>query len=446
MTTSSLPVPLVEHDSFQLMIEAICDYAVYMLDCTGHVVTWNRGAELSKGYTSAEILGKHFKILFTPEDSLAGEAEKELDIAREAGRFSAEGWRLHKNGSRFWASVVLTAIRDPQGELLGFVKVLRDLTDRKRQEDALLAMDAALREERDRLQEERDRFLAAAESSLDSIYICKAVRNQDGEIEDFLFTYLNSNVETMVSIPRPRMLGCRMCEVLPVNRSSGLFDRYKQVVLTGEPLVLELPINDHDVKCAWIRVQAVKLHDGVAITASDVTGRKSDEARILHLAHHDALTGLPNRSIMDDRVGQAIKSARRRDCRMAVLLIDLDNFKQINDSLGHQAGDEVLCGVATRLRAALRESDTVIRIGGDEFVIVVPELIKKDDIHHLEKKISAHIGEPMLIGDQSLQVTCSIGSALYPDDAEDADALISHADTAMYAAKRGGSGRSFATG
>jgi PAS domain S-box-containing protein len=180
MTTSSLPVPLVEHDSFQLMIEAICDYAVYMLDCTGHVVTWNRGAELSKGYTSAEILGKHFKILFTPEDSLAGEAEKELDIAREAGRFSAEGWRLHKNGSRFWASVVLTAIRDPQGELLGFVKVLRDLTDRKRQEDALLAMDAALREERDRLQEERDRFLAAAESSLDSIYICKAVRNQDG--------------------------------------------------------------------------------------------------------------------------------------------------------------------------------------------------------------------------------------------------------------------------
>jgi PAS domain S-box-containing protein len=334
MIPFSLPLLLEEHDAFQLMIESICDYAVYMLDCSGHVLTWNRGAELNKGYTSNEILGRHFKMFFTPEDSLAGAAERELAVARTLGRFSGEGWRLHKSGARFWASCVLTAMRSPQGELLGFVKITRDLTDRKKQEDALLAMDAALREERDRLQAERDRFLAAAESSLDSLYICEAVRNKDGEIEDFLFTYLNSNVEKMVSVPRSKMLGCKMCEVLPVNRSSGLFERYKDVVLTGKPLVLEFAIEDRDVKSAWMRVQAVKLRDGIAITASDITERKSNEARILHMAHHDALTGLPNRSIMGDRVNQAIKSAKRRGIHMAVLLIDLDNFKQINDSLG----------------------------------------------------------------------------------------------------------------
>ena len=425
----------------QLMIEALCDYAVYMLDCTGHVITWNHGAELNKGYTSSEILGRHFEMFFTPEDSLAGAPEKELATAREAGRFSGEGWRLHKSGARFWASFVLTAIRGPDGELLGFVKVARDLSDRKKQEDALLAIDAALRKERDHLQEERDRFLDAADSSLDSLYICEAIRSEDGEIEDFLFTYLNSNVEKMVAIPRSQLLGKRMCEVLPVNRSSGLFERYKEVVLSGEPLIFEFPIKDRDIISTWLRVQAVRLHDGVAITASDITGRKADEARILHMAHHDALTGLPNRSIMDDRVSQAIKSAKRRGTHMAVLLVDLDNFKQINDSLGHQAGDKVLCSVATRLSASLRTSDTVIRTGGDEFVIVIPELTHKDDIQYLEEKIRANIREPMTIGGNPVPLTCSIGIAVYPEDGNNPDALISHADTAMYSAKRRGKDR-----
>ena len=432
-------VPFFEEQrAVQLIVEAISDYAVYMLDCSGYVVSWNRGAELNKGYASSEILGKHFKMFFTPEESSAGAPELELLIAKEQGRFAGEGWRVHKSGARFWASFSLTAVRDNTGHLLGFVKIAKDLSDRKRHEDALLAMDAALREERDRLQEERDRFHAAAESSLDALYLCEAVRSSCGEIEDFIFTYLNSNVEKMVSLPRTAMLGRRMCELFPVNRTSGLFERYKEVVLTSKPLVHEFQLQDRDVVSSWIRIQVVKLRDGIAITASDISARKADEERILHMAQHDALTGLPNRSVMEDRIGQAVKRARRYGGRMAVLLIDVDNFKHINDTFGHRTGDSVLCTVAARIRASLRDTDSLIRVGGDEFVVVVPELTYQHDLNRLQRKLLKNVREWQSIDSQTVQVTCSIGAAFYPDHGTSPDALISAADNAMYAAKRGG--------
>lgn len=420
-----------EDDQFQRMIDAIEIDGVYMLDPGGHVVTWNRGAELNKGYSKEEILGKHFQIFFTPEDREADLPNRILAMARTKGRYAGEGWRVRKNGERFWASTVMTALRNSDSKLHRFVKVIRDMTAQKRQEDVLRAMEAALREERDRL-------YAAAECSLDALFICDALRGTTGAIEDFVFTYLNSNVEKIVSIPRSKLIGGQMCELLPLNRANGLFEKYKQVVLTGKPFVDEFPIEHEDVNSSWLRIQAVKLRDGVAITASDITARKRDEECIRHMAQHDSLTGLPNRTLLEDRICQAIERSRRDHNRVGVLLIDLDCFKQINDNWGHDIGDEVLCIVARRLVNAIRSSDSMIRVGGDEFVAIVPEIQQIQELVGVIDKIIRSLEPPILVRDHSIQLTCSIGISVYPDSATHPKELLARADTAMYASKHGG--------
>ncbi len=153
------------------------------------------------------------------------------------------------------------------------------------------------------------------------------------------------------------------------------------------------------------------------------------------LAETDPLTRLPNRMLMGDRLTQAIAGAKRRATRLALLFLDLDNFKQLNDTLGHAAGDEALKEVARRLVCAVREADTVSRYGGDEFLILLGEVSHAADAALIAGKLLAALGEPLPIGNQVLHLTASIGISLYPDDGDSIDALIAHADAAMYHAK-----------
>ena len=420
------------HDErFQQLIDSIEVDGIYMLDNAGHVLTWNRGAELNKGYTRQEILGKHFKIFFVPEDVEIGLPDRELESALRTGRFAGEGWRLRKNGERYWASVVLTSIRGSNGAVTGLAQVIRDLTGRKRQEDALRTVEANLRDERDRLH-------AAVESSLDAFFICQALRGPSGEIEDFVFTYMNSNVEKLTSIPRNLMLGGMMCELMPQNRESGFFERYKQVVTTGAPFVSEYQLQPGNGNSPWLRIQAVKLKDGIAITASDISERKRNEQRITHQAQHDALTGLPNRNLLDDRINQSIAFAKRENFKVGILLIDLDAFKQINDTFGHAVGDEVLRTVAQRLKEVMRASDSIVRIGGDEFVAVVPWIHQIQELIGVVNKIIDTFRPPIAIGLHSIVITCSIGISVYPDSAIKTKDLLDRADVAMYASKHAG--------
>jgi PAS domain S-box-containing protein len=280
----SASTQMSEEEQFRLLVDSIADYAIYMLDYAGRVATWNAGAENNTGFLREEVVGQHFSMFFVPEDIESRVPDREISIAARRGRCVGEGWRIRKNGERFWASYVMTAMRTPEGKLIGFAKVVRDLTEPKRQADALLRMEAVLRRERDRLH-------AAAESSLDALYICEAVRDENGEIEDFAYTYLNSNVEKMVSIPREILLRGKMCELLPVNRTQGFFDAYKKVVETGEPFTREFPVHARDVTSEWLHVRAVRFEDGIAITASDITERKRAEQRAAELtdrAHQES--------------------------------------------------------------------------------------------------------------------------------------------------------------
>ena len=192
------------------------------------------------------------------------------------------------------------------------------------------------------------------------------------------------------------------------------------------------------MRSSWIRVQAVKLKDGIVITASDITLRKREEERTIFNAQHDPLTALLNRSVLRDRIEKGMSLARRYGNMLGVFHIDLDGFKTINDTLGHAAGDETLITVATRLLNCMREVDSAIRIGGDEFVVVMPELRQRSDAKMLAERILDALRLPMRIAGRDVSVTSSIGIAIYPDSANTAEELLLCSDTAMYSAKRGG--------
>ncbi|MBW7901062.1 MAG: EAL domain-containing protein [Rhodocyclaceae bacterium] len=190
----------------------------------------------------------------------------------------------------------------------------------------------------------------------------------------------------------------------------------------------------------WMTINAVADQASGEVTHyvamfADITERKRAEERIHFLAHHDALTELPNRFSLELRLEQALVDARRHDWHVAVMFIDLDRFKVINDTLGHHVGDQLLIEVARRFRAAVRESDTVARLGGDEFVIVLPDLENGDAAAHVARKIVAALLAPIRIDGHDLHTSPSIGISLYPDDGLSVDAVMKNADTAMYHAK-----------
>lgn len=189
----------------------------------------------------------------------------------------------------------------------------------------------------------------------------------------------------------------------------------------------------------WLNISSVRSPAGeithyVAIF-SDITERKAAQARIEYLAHHDPLTGLPNRALLRERLEQEVGRARRAERKVGVLFLDLDRFKTINDSLGHAAGDSLLREVSCRLRSSLRESDIVCRQGGDEFIIVLPEIRHASDAANAAQQIIHALDTPIEIGEQLVHTSFSIGIALYPDDGNTTSALLKAADMAMYHAK-----------
>ncbi|MET0962855.1 MAG: EAL domain-containing protein [Noviherbaspirillum sp.] len=195
---------------------------------------------------------------------------------------------------------------------------------------------------------------------------------------------------------------------------------------------------------AWLVLNAVRDAQGqvshyIAISL-DISERKKNEQRIAYMAQHDALTGLPNRSLCQERLQMAIGQARRDGLRVAVLFVDLDRFKNINDSLGHHVGDGLLRSIASRLSAAVRPGDTVSRLGGDEFVVILNGITNVEEIGKIvDQRLISLIRQPHHVDGAELHVSCSVGVAVYPDDGEDIDRLMRHADVAMYQAK--GTGR-----
>ncbi|HEX2239866.1 MAG TPA: EAL domain-containing protein [Actinomycetota bacterium] len=291
-------LPLGAEGHFRVLIESIKDSAVFMLDARGFVITWNDAATQLFGYPEDEALGRHYSSFYSSEDVRLDKPARQLQIASAEGRYEDEGWRLKKGDARFWANVVLTALRDDDGIVVAFAHVTRDITERKHFEEQLA-----------------------------------------------------------------------------------------------------------------------------------------------HQALHDPLTGLPNRILFLDRLRLALTRAERNRTKVAVLFLDLDRFKFINDSLGHSAGDQILTSLGHRLQTALRPSDTVARFGGDEFTILCEDISTEAGVGEIVDRITQTVERPFAREEDEVFVTASIGVTFSSENNNSAETLLRDADMAMHQAKQQGRAR-----
>ncbi len=328
-----------------------------------------------------------------------------------------------------------------------------------------------------RLAEEKARLLVVVEDVTEEQKLRAQARSHEQRFHDLVqgldavvweaevhgkeirFTFISDRVEALLGYPVQHWLGHEFWAacVHPDDRDA-VFDFYNRVLERGacgdgrrERLEIEYRAIRANGDVIW-------LHDLIHLTPEaegagrlrgvtvDVTARKEMELRLAHLANHDLLTGLPNRNLLIDRLNQALIAAKRHGRAAAVLFLDLDRFKTINDSLGHSIGDRLLKAVAERLRRCVREGDTVARLGGDEFVVILDDMAQPQDAALVAKKILEGLLPPFRVelpeggGTQEFFLTASIGISLHPADGEDAGTLLKNADTAMYRAKERGGG------
>ncbi len=277
-------------------------------------------------------------------------------------------------------------------------------------------------------------YAAASEASLDAFFVLRSVHGAGGEVSDFIIEATNTRAEMLTGMAKQAMRGQRIRQLIPQYLGDGIFDNLARVATEGGAHEAEWLADPG--RGRWLHRQVVPVEGGVVAIVRDITERKLAEQRIRHLAQHDDLTGLPNRSLLRDRLDQAILQAERNGHAVALAFVDLDGFKLVNDGLGHNAGDELLKVVGARMRACLRRPDTLARFGGDEFVILLPDVPGEPlSVAPLLEKVRLAVTEPVMVEGQEVQVSCSVGVVLYPRDGRDANTLMMNADAAMYRAK-----------
>ncbi len=306
----------------------------------------------------------------------------------------------------------------------GVVQIASDITPVKEREAALRASE--------------ERFRQFAEAASDWFWEFDAEQR---------FTYVSERIRSVLGMQAERMLHNRPDDIVPDMHEQAGWPAYRDAIAARRPFRdFVVRFVAHDGNERHVKVSGVPVLDGDGAllgyrgTGTDITERTRAEARVQHLAHHDALTGLPNRTLFHDRFRQALAQAERSGSEVAILLIDLDHFKDINDTFGHDAGDFLLCRVTERLADCIRKTDTVARMGGDEFAIVLTGLRQPADASHVAQTIVESLSEPIAFHGQNLCVGASVGVTIYPSDDTEPDLLLRNADVALYQAKENGRG------
>jgi len=537
-------------ERYRAVIEQTIE-GIYLGDAdTKRVVESNAAFQRMLGYTADELRGMHiYEVVAHERDDIDAVFQNTLDEGRG---FIGERQYRRKDDSVVHVETSATVIS--YGDRRVLCTVVRDITERKQAEEAL--------------RQSEERYRAAEEGSLDAFFLLRSVRDDLGNITDFTFVDINSRAEELISMPKERVIGQKLCELLPINRTGGFLEKYARVVETREALQEEFSISTPEIKASWLYHQVVPVGDGVAITSRDITERKEaetrlreaetryrtlteqipavtyikgvgdaphysyispqmeemlgytpeectadadhwtkilhpddrervlaecervgqtgevfkmeyrqfakdgrevwvrDEAvllrdeegsplywqgiltditerknleqRLRHRALHDSLTELPNRTLFLELLRNALVRAGRDHKSVAVLFVDLDNFKVVNDSMGHPAGNELLGAVAEILRSCVRPGDTVARLFGDEFAVLLENVDGVGGATRVAARIAEKLSMPFVVKDREIFVGASIGIDLSTADQKGPDELLRNADLAMYAAKSKG--------
>ena len=372
-----------------------------------------------------------------PDDLAAVMAENERSSVT-GDPFRMEFRVVHPDGRILWVRDDAVLIHDESGAPLHWLGLMLDVTE--------------LIEAQAELHQARTKYGALVEQIPAIVYV-------DAADDEMSTTYVSPQIQAILGytaqeyIDDPQLWE-RMLH--PDDRENAVAT-YLRGRESGGPFVFEYRLIAHDGRTVWFRDSAIVLTDeqgrpehiqGVML---DITERKIAEERIAFLAYHDKLTGLPNRTMFDELLGLALARAKRHELGVVVVTVDLDDFKLVNDSLGHEAGDAILMQFAQRLSDATRETDLVARPGGDEFLLLLADLDRASSGHggHESVSVSAEsvalriqeaLRTPFIVGDTELYVTASLGISAFPDDAVDAPTLLKNAETAMFRSKRSGPG------
>jgi len=405
----------------QQLIEAV-PQPIFFKDAEGRYLGVNKAWEEFFGIPREQFIGKSVFELYPNNPELAKRHHaKDQELFSSPGSQTYEAAIVAADGRVHHTIYSKATFNKSDGSVAGLIGTITDVTGLKKAEAAL--------------RQSEERFRDLTELSSDWYW------EQDA---NFRFTQMSSKVYEF-SLDAEEHIGRTRWEMPLLNVSAEQWEAHKSLLAAHEPFQ-DFIYQRHDTNgnLRTISASGRPIFDeqdrfkGYRGTGRDITVQKQVEEQIRHMAHHDALTQLPNRALLYDRIGQAVAQAQRNREALALLFIDLDRFKTVNDSLGHPVGDRLLKAVGERLMACTRGSDTIARIGGDEFVVLLADLNQPEDARHVAQKVLDSLSEPLMIDGHELKVTPSIGICAYPHDGEDVETLMRNADTAMYYAKQMG--------
>ena len=394
--------------------------SVYITDPKGVIEYVNPSFEELTGYSKNEVVGETASMLYSERDE-SDSYKNLLDTIKNGNIFMGTIINRRKNGELFHEEKVITPLINSQGKITNFVSTGRDISQRVYAE------------------EERERFVSLLEETPDMVVIIDP---------DFNLIYLNSAGREILGLnPEKTIEGCQLNEIFPVlmakhlvtdilpkAKNNGIWKGETELEIDKETRIpFSLVVLAHDDATGNIKY--------ISAIARNITERKQFEMELQHLATHDSLTNLPNRLFLKERFLSMLEHTKRQNKNIAVLFLDLDNFKRVNDSLGHDTGDNLLVQVAQRIISCLRPSDYVARVGGDEFCVIIDDLAYEDSALAVLSKLRSNFEKSISLGSNEVYVTFSAGIAMFPHDGDQIEDLLRNADTAMYQAKDVGVGQ-----
>ncbi len=408
-------------DDLSLLAQAIISSAgvgIYIIQ-NGKFVYVSQLYQKLTGYSEAELIGTYsLNNIYSDDREMV--RDKAIKCLKEE-RFDPYEYRfVNKKNEVMWVLETITPIvyKEARATLGSFM----DITGRKRSEEAL--------------RQNEEKYRTILESIQESYFEVDLAGN---------FTFCNDSMSRLTGCPKEELLGVNYKQFLNEETSKEVFQAFNKVYSTGEPakgfnwqIVGQNGFERYIEASVSLKKDLSGKLTGFRGIIHDITERKRIEQQINYMATHDVLTGLPNRLMFSQLLNHAIRSAQRHKRQLAVFFIDLDRFKSINDSLGHEAGDRLLKEIAKRFKKSLRSVDVVSRLGGDEFVILIEEVNELSQIANIAHKLLTATIKPMVLTGEECRITASIGISMYPKDGTDEQSLMKNADMAMYFAKEEG--------